>query len=119
MSIIEILDTVRTYQEPLPEWTNAPPLRKKKVDKIKNTPIKQVQVFPNPAKDYVNIELIETPSSNTFFEAYNIKGELTAKCLFTSNSLVISTTQWAEGVYTYKITTEGNAIEQGKFTVIK
>ena len=119
MGILEVLDSVRTYQEQLPIWTDMPPLRKKNVNPLNPPKGDLLKVFPNPARDYVTIELIEAPINNTFFEVYNIKGELTAKCLFTSSSLVIPTTQWAVVVYTYKITTEGNAIEQGKFTVIK
>jgi hypothetical protein len=48
---------------------------------------KAVTIFPNPARNFVNVTLPDTPSSSTI-EVINIQGKIIYKVITTSNSFI-------------------------------
>jgi Secretion system C-terminal sorting domain len=75
----------------------------------------KIKVFPNPAKDYINIE---TPTENGVLYIYNAQGVLITKNNIVQNNTIISTTDWASGMYLYEYTNAELPTIHGKLQII-
>ena len=68
--------------------------------------------YPNPGKDVLNIR---TALQNAHVEVYDMNGGLIHSQAITENVTTIDATNWAEGVYVWKVMAEGKLAETGKW----
>jgi hypothetical protein len=66
---------------------------------LKNTQDQLVRVFPNPAKDVINIERINDDSEELSFEIRSITGELVKASSYKTRSQIINLTDLTSGMY--------------------
>lgn len=81
-----------------------------------------LEVYPNPAKDYVMIKYAADEQSNKrTLEIRNLKGELIREVPMTQaeNTATVITRGWNAGTYIVSLVTGGKATESTKFTIIK
>ena len=79
-----------------------------------NTNAINVSVFPNPATDYVNFKTAQSANDRKI-EIYSIKGEKIASKDFVNTNLKINTSEYSEGIYTFRISKNGNILNTGSF----
>ena len=58
-----------------------------------------IKLYPNPCRNYINIENVNTKN----ILVYNVYGQLIAEYTATSDSFIINTQTWQRGVYVLKI----------------
>ena len=68
--------------------------------------------YPNPGKDVLNIR---TALQNARVEVYDTNGRLIHSQALTENVTGIDATDWAEGVYVWKVMADGKEVECGKW----
>ncbi len=71
-----------------------------------------LRVFPNPGEDILNIY---TSLQNASIEVYDILGKVVYKQDITENITSIPTERWNSGMYLWKVYSEGNVVESGKW----
>lgn len=77
----------------------------------------EVNVFPNPASDKINITGI---SEESFLVIFDGNGKLTEKSRLKKNNTSVNTSNYKNGIYFYQITSfNGKTIGKGKFIVSK
>ena len=69
-------------------------------------------VYPNPGKD---VFIIRTALPNAYVEVYDMNGKLIHSQALTENVTRIDATDWAEGVYVWKVIAKGKEAERGKW----
>ena len=69
-------------------------------------------VYPNPGKDVLNIR---TGLRDAWVEVYDVNGRLVHREEITENVTEIDATDWAEGVYVWKVISNGKLAETGKW----
>lgn len=81
---------------------------------------KTFSVYPNPAKDQVNVQLANN-AKGSVINLINMQGQLVKTLEVSANTLSVSipVTELAEGLYTYQVAEEGVLKHSGKLTVIK
>ncbi len=78
----------------------------------------QVNVYPNPAQNEINVET--DPTRAYAVQIYDIMGRVVAAQTITSNISVINTSAYANGSYTFSILGKDKSVlNRGKFTVAK
>ncbi|PLW95731.1 MAG: hypothetical protein C0593_13385 [Marinilabiliales bacterium] len=77
----------------------------------------EVEIFPVPAKKYVNVNLNENPQPNTVFELYNLTGMrvLTSHLTDKNNQIILN--MLPEGIYFFSITESNRLIKNGKLVI--
>jgi hypothetical protein len=68
--------------------------------------------YPNPGKDVLNIR---TGLKDAWVEVYDMNGRLIHSQALTENVTAIDATDWAEGVYVWKVIVDGKEAECGKW----
>ena len=68
--------------------------------------------YPNPGKNVLNIR---TALQNARVEVYDMNGKLIHSQALTENATGIDATDWAEGVYVWKVMEDGKEAEVGKW----
>lgn len=68
--------------------------------------------YPNPGGNTLNIR---TGLQNAHVEVYDMNGRLIHSQAITENVTTIDATNWAEGVYVWKVTTGGKEVECGRW----
>lgn len=88
-----------------------------KVQVEKENPVK---VFPNPAKNMLNIQFEETISTDARIQIYNNMGSLVlcAEINKGNAAKTIDVSQLRSGLYFYSITLSGEKISSGKLTIL-
>ena len=66
--------------------------------------------YPNPGKDVLNIR---TVLQNAHVEVYDVNGKLIHNQALTENVTAIDATDWAEGVYVWKVYVGGPSTGSG------
>ncbi|NCA86861.1 MAG: T9SS type A sorting domain-containing protein, partial [Clostridia bacterium] len=81
-----------------------------------------LEVYPNPAKDYVMIKYAaDEQSSKRTLEIRNLKGELIREVPMTQaeNTITVITRGWNAGTYVVSLAINGKTTESTKFTIIQ
>lgn len=65
-----------------------------------------MNVYPNPAKDILNITVGTRPASGAYLFVYNLAGVTIHKMPVTSDKLTVNTAQWVPGVYMLRLVNE-------------
>jgi len=80
---------------------------------------KGVQLFPNPAKDFINLEFSENLTSQTNFKLFNTKGKLVFQERLTglNKTRVIHLSNLKSGIYFYAITEDKRNIKTGRLII--
>ncbi len=68
--------------------------------------------YPNPGKDVLNIR---TGLRDAWVEVYDVNGRLMHRQDITEDVTEINATDWAEGVYIWKVVSNGKEAENGKW----
>lgn len=77
----------------------------------------EVNVYPNPASDKINITGISTES---YLVIFDVNGKLMERSRLKKNNTTINTTNYENGIYFYQITAlTGKPVGKGKFIVSK
>ena len=69
-------------------------------DAVEENKDAEISVYPNPGNDMLNIR---SALKNAFVEVYDMNGRLIHSQALTENVTVIDATDWAEGVYVWKV----------------
>jgi len=69
-----------------------------------------IKIYPNPAKDFITIDFVNTNKSETYIEIYNILGNLKEKKQVISVSEKINISDYERGIYFIKIINESDTI---------
>jgi hypothetical protein len=80
---------------------------------------KAFQVFPNPAKELVNIQLNNSEYKNSTLQVFNSIGLLIKTIQPTSSSIQINTSNWANGNYIIQFIQQNQIIQQQVILVAK
>lgn len=70
------------------------------------------EVYPNPGNNILNIK---TPLQNARIEVFDILGKTIFKQDITEEITKISTENWTNGMYLWKIYNEGKEVNSGKW----
>ena len=90
------------------------------IDEAHENGLKAAIAYPNPGKDVLNIR---TGLNDARVEVYDMNGRLIHSQALTENVTAIDATEWAEGVYVWKVyasdggpsTGSGTLVETGKW----
>ena len=74
--------------------------------------LKVAVAYPNPGKDVLNIR---TGLRDAWVEVYDVNGRLMYRQAITENVTGIDATNWAEGVYVWKVISQESVVETGKW----
>lgn len=97
--------------EKKPDAETGRPMEEKEISILK--------IYPNPASENVNIELIPS-CENCILEIIDIYGRLLMKQAIHSHYKIdVSTKDWASGIYLVRVSEEGVKIKDGKFNIAK
>ncbi|MBN1117206.1 MAG: carbohydrate-binding protein [Bacteroidales bacterium] len=77
-----------------------------------------VKIYPNPASDYMQIELSELPKQVVKLNLYNIYGTLVMNLPLDSGFLSIDTQKLNKGIYTLLLYAEGEVFYANKIAVL-
>ena len=77
----------------------------------------QIQAFPNPTTDYVNIATNTDLPAGSSWQLYDLKSRILASGLITGNQTEISVEAYTPAVYILKINTRANTLKA--FKIIK
>lgn len=89
---------------------------------LSSTEPSTLEVYPNPAKDYVMIKYaVDEQSSRRMLEIRNLKGELVRELSMTQaeNTATVITRGWNAGTYIVSLVAGGKTTESTKFTINK
>lgn len=96
------------------DWQKSSPT----VGLSENTPVFSVELYPNPVKDFLTI--ITSTTGNKIVSVLDITGKVITEQAFRNNSIKISTQNYTNGVYFYKIQNlKGEILYLDKFIVTK
>lgn len=76
-----------------------------------------INIYPNPAKDIINIQLNNINTQNAYLLIYDTLGQLVLKEKITSDQQTINTQILASGMYTINISDGKNNIAKQKFLI--
>ncbi len=82
------------------------------VEEAHENGLKVAIAYPNPGKDMLNIR---TGLKDAWVEVYDMSGRLMHRQVITENVMAIDATDWAEGVYVWKVYTNNKEVENGKW----
>jgi hypothetical protein len=82
------------------------------VDEAHDNGLKVAIAYPNPGKDVLNIR---TGLKDARVEVYDMNGKLIHSQALTENVTRIDATDWAEGVYVWKVYANNKEVENGKW----
>jgi|GEM_PF-5768958 len=74
--------------------------------KEKMTNALSMNVYPNPARDILNVTLGTLHSGDAYLFIYNLAGVIIHKTPATADKMTVNTTQWAPGVYMLRLVNE-------------
>ncbi|OWY23200.1 T9SS C-terminal target domain-containing protein [Sphingobacteriales bacterium UPWRP_1] len=80
----------------------------------------KVRVYPNPAKEKINIQIHLSEAVPTYLQIYDAKGTLIQQTVLSDSitTLTFNIAQWASGLYYYRIVSDKNTPLVGRFVVI-
>lgn len=78
----------------------------------------QINVFPNPSTDFVNINISEA-LPNASVMVYNMEGRVMTHEFIGGNSHTLQTASWPAGIYQYAIISNSKAVAKGQLSVAK
>ena len=82
------------------------------IDEAHDAGFAMAVAYPNPGKDVLNIR---TALQNAHVEIYDISGKLIHKQQITDNITPITTTSWPSGTYIWKVISDNQEAESGKW----
>ncbi len=89
------------------------------IDEV-STLLKTISVYPNPATDNITLTLTNNTYSFAFVDVFDVTGRQVNAVNVQSNKTTINTSNYAEGLYTYRAYNENKElIGIGKFNVLK
>lgn len=80
-----------------------------------------ITVFPNPANNMLNVAIHLEQGQTAILKVYDLTGKLVLSKTLNENTDVseISTVSLSEGMYIYKINTNGTTVNTGKLSIIR
>ncbi len=122
---VTMFDTIHHCSNTICKTLNASfamaPLQSLNAEKLAegNTDNLSVTVYPNPAADKATIH-IENATSAMNFKLYDNTGKLVIeKNRLTNGDFELNNTEYAPGIYFYRITDENNSLVSGKLMIVK
>ena len=82
-------------------------------DAVEENKDAEISVYPNPGNDMLNIR---SALKNAFVEVYDMNGRLIRSQTLTENVTAIDATDWAEGVYVWKVYTSVSTLRESSGT---
>ena len=84
-------------------------------DKVTGLSVKQVKVYPNPARDEVNIRLNDQPKAGTKLVITDVSGRQVLTQPVRDIEMIVSTALWQTGVYQVTIISFDKVVSQTQF----
>ncbi len=100
---------IQTYDTTLSESIEEPNLVK----------TNNVRIYPNPASDQINVELIPENNTQYYFEILSIKGQLVNRTKISRSFSTVNTKAFANGTYLYQVKANNNVMSTGKIIINK
>ena len=82
------------------------------IEEAHNAGFAVAMAYPNPGKDVLNIR---SGLKDARVEVYDMSGRLMHRQVITENVMAIDATDWAEGVYVWKVYANNKEVENGKW----
>ena len=82
---------------------------------IKNSILNEaiINVYPNPAKDLINIKVSEIENTQPFYlKIYDVMGKIIYESTLTQTQSSLNTSNWAKGLYIIELIQNQNSIHQ-------
>lgn len=79
----------------------------------------EVKIFPNPAQDILNIEIIAETLQNIDFKLFNIQGALLKKQIISSAQQTTDISDLSNGMYIIEIRQAGKVLKKEKIVVLR
>ncbi|MFK8010281.1 MAG: T9SS type A sorting domain-containing protein [Saprospiraceae bacterium] len=83
------------------------------------SPLSEINVFPNPAKDLLTFESVLESDKNTSIQIFNMQGKLMSQFNFLGNQQRVDVSNWSNGMYFYQISNEREKLKSGKVSILK
>ena len=84
---------------------------------VKENSLQTSKAYPNPAKNYVVVELAKQPKAGTTIEVYNLLGTKVRSIAVRNSRIEISVADLNAGIYLYTILENGRAVETKRIVV--
>jgi Secretion system C-terminal sorting domain len=80
--------------------------------------VASLDLFPNPATDFVSIQL--TNKNSAYLQVYDISGKVIYNQSVQNGINTINTSEWATGIYSYSVSDNNKmSLNRGKFIIAK
>lgn len=106
------------------DWTTGVVTRAQWLDALPVTGVNEyanavdVSVYPNPAQDLLNLQMDASRVSHV--RIYDVTGRMLEDIRITANMQSVNTSKYSNGMYTYSVFGEDNALlNRGKFSIAK
>lgn len=76
-----------------------------------------LQIYPNPAKDIINININHPEYLNSVVEIFNAEGKLVRKILVNDPVVILEVSELPHGLFICKLKLFNEIIESGKFII--
>jgi hypothetical protein len=74
-------------------------------------------LVPNPAKDFIKVNINGTLPENCMLRIYNSQGQITYESPLTSEAALINVSSWSSGIYYYNVTSSNQIVNSGKILI--
>lgn len=110
------------YNFRLPEESNQSFKTDKQIAPKKNPLLPSINVFPNPAKDYVEFSFtLPISADEGTLTISNVTGVIVHQQQLNSKygQVAVDTREWSQGTYAYSLTSNGKTVSNQKFVIAK
>ena len=81
-------------------------------DAVEENKDSEISIYPNPGNNTLNIC---TTLQNACVEVYDMNGRIVHSQEITENVTAINTKNWSDGIYLWKVISDGKEVESGKW----
>jgi hypothetical protein len=80
---------------------------------------KEIQIYPNPSTEIINIEMPTAPTATTQVQIFDPRGALVHTTSVTSTHERLDVSGWKAGVYLVNVLEEGRILSTGRISVVR
>jgi hypothetical protein len=80
---------------------------------------KEVKVYPNPARDKINVQFSETPNSSSLLSVYDLLGNKLLETKVDQAKTSVSINHLPQGLYVYSLSRDNKTLMHGRLQVMK
>ncbi len=89
------------------------------INEYPNLNISDINVYPNPAYQYINVDIKQSNYKSVYFELFDCFGRKVKKQRLSKSTQKISLKGIKNGMYFYRVRNKSKVLAKGKLLVIK